>query len=174
MFLAKLNRLAVVGLVALVSAGPQATPQRGSPPAPAKPTPPKTAAPAAGSEDLTVHPEIIAQDFNPLTVSIYGIRVGDKTDKVPKEKMDRMAVAYPGIMKLQGGYQLRYSPITLTVTALMLNGRETLARTGFLDRYDVEFRYGKGDIADDRHIIYLNRRLLFIFNSQDITSVEIR
>jgi hypothetical protein len=169
MFLGKLNRLAVVGLLGLMSAGPQATPQRSTSPAAAKP-----ATAAASSEDLAVHPEILTQDFNPLTVSIYGIKVGEKTDKVPKEKMDRLAAAYPGIMKLQGGYQLRYNPTTLTVTALMMNGRETLVKTGLLDRYDVEFRFGKADIADDRHMIYLNRRLLFIFNSQDITSIEIR
>jgi len=169
MFLAKLNRLAVVGLVSLVSAGPQPTPQRSSPPPAAKP-----AAPAASSEDLTLHPEIITQDFNPLTVSLYGIRVGDKTEKVPKEKMDRLGGTAQSIMRLQNGYQLRYNPRSLTVTALVINGRDALINTGLLDRYDVEFRFGKPDISDDRHAIYLNRRLLFTFNSTEIAGIEVR
>jgi len=177
MSLRKLNVLVAAGLtaglVALVSAGPQAAPPKtNTPPGAAKPA---TAAPArvSNAEELSEHPEIITQDFNPQVVSLFGVKVGDKTAKVAKENMDRMP-SLPGIMKLQDGFQLRYNPTTLTVTALVVSSRNALLKANLLDRYDVEFRFGKPDISDDRHAVYLSRRMLVTYNSQDITGIEVR
>jgi hypothetical protein len=164
---------AVLSLVFFIGAGPQvAAPgaPRGSAAAP-----PKSAAPAAVStEEITEHPEILTMDFSPLTVSLYGVHVGDSTSKVPIPKMDRMTGTLPGIMKLLDQYQLRYNPKTLIVTALVVNNRQALVKAGLLDRYDVEFKFGKPDIADDRHVIYLSRRLLVTFNNAEISTIEVR
>ena len=181
MSLGKLNCLAALGLLAVVSAGPQtAAPKQTTPPAGARASsPPGTAKPApavaaASAEDLSEHPEIITQDFNPQVVSLFGVKIGDSTSKVQAKNMDRLAGTLPGIMKLGDGNQLRYNPTTLTVTGLVVGGRNSLIKAKLLDRYDVEFRFGKPDISDDRHAVYLSRRLLFIYNSQDITQVEVR
>ncbi len=181
MSLGKLNCFAALGLLAMVSAGPQAAAPRQTPPptgarvsSPQGTAKPATAAPAASPEDLADHPEIITQDFNPQVVSLFGVKIGDKTAKVQTKDMDRFAGTLPGIMKLHDGYQLHYNPTTLTVTGLVVSGRNALIKAQLLDRYDVEFRFGKPDISDDRHAVYLSRRLLFIYNSQDITQVEVR
>jgi hypothetical protein len=183
MFSRKLNGLVIVGLtaglVALVSAGPQAAapktnaPKTTAPPSSGKPA---AAAPvrAADAQELSEHPEILTQDFNPQLVTLFGVKVGDKTAKVSVANMDRMAGTMPGIMKLQEGYQLRYNPITLTVTSLVVSNRNALIKANLLDRYDVEFRFGKADISDERHAVYLSRRMLVTFNSQDITGIEVR
>ena len=162
------------GLVALVNAGPQATPRTTTPPGAAAKPGAATPNHAANPQELSEHPEILTQDFNPQVVSLFGVRVGDKTAKVAKENMDRMAGTLPGIMKLQDGFQLRYNPITLTVTSLVVSNRVALLKANLLDRYDVEFRFGKPDISDDRHAVYLSRRMLVTYNSQDITAIEVR
>ncbi len=170
MFVEKANRLAAMGLLLLIGAAPQATPVKPAAPGATKPP----AAPAATSQDLTEHPELLSMDFIPSEVSLFGVHVGDKTAKVPVAKMDRVTGTLPGLMKLQDQYQLRYNPMTLTVTALVVSNRVALLKAGFQDRYDVEFRFGKPDISDDRHAMYLNRRLLATFNNLDINTVEVR
>jgi len=175
MSLRKMNVLLVVGLtaglVALASAGPQA-----ASPKPSTPGAARSAAPAnsASAQELSEHPEILTQDFNPQVVTLLGVRVGDKTSKVAKESMDRMAGTLPGIMKLQDGFQLRYNPVNLIITALVVSNRVALAKANLQDRYDVEFRFGKPDISDDRHAIYLSRRMLVTYNNQEITGIEVR
>ena len=88
--------------------------------------------------------------------------------------MDLISNTMPGMMKMKEGNQLRYNPLTLTVTALVVNNRTWLLKANLQDRYDVEFRFGKPDISDDRHAVYLSRRMLVTYNSQDITGIEIR
>jgi len=56
----------------------------------------------------------------------------------------------------------------------MVSSRNALLKANLLDRYDVEFRFGKPDISDDRHAIYLNRRMLVTYNGQDINGIEVR
>jgi len=183
MSLRKLNALFAVGLsaalVAIVSAGPQAAAPKNvaGQAAPKTATPPastaKPAAPGASAQELSEHPEILTQDFNPQVVSLFGVKLGDKTAKA-KDSMDLISNTMPGMMKMKEGNQLRYNPLTLTVTALVVNNRTWLLKANLQDRYDVEFRFGKPDISDERHAVYLSRRMLVTYNSQDITGIEIR
>jgi hypothetical protein len=170
MIVKKVKCLTAAGLLLLISAAPQATPVK-----PAVQGAAKTAAPAAAAaQDLVEHPEILTMDFSPSTVSLFGVHVGDKTAKVPVAKMDRNTGTLPGIMKMVDSYQFRYNVTTLTVTALVVSNRSALIKAGLQDKYDVEFRFGKPDISDDRHAVYLNRRLLATFNNSDINTIEIR
>jgi hypothetical protein len=174
MIFSKLNRLAVLGTLLLAGAIPQtATPAKPKTPAAAGAAKPPAAA-AANSEEITEHPEILTSEFIPSAITIFGVHVGDKTSKVPVAKMDRLSGTAPGLMKLANNMQLRYNPTNYNVTALVVSDHLTLVRAGLQDRYDVEFKFGKGDIYDERHVIYLNRRLLVTFNGNDIVGLEIR
>jgi hypothetical protein len=42
------------------------------------------------------------------------------------------------------------------------------------DRYDAEFKFGVPDIQNDRHAIYLKKRMLITYDNNNLMSVEIR
>jgi hypothetical protein len=137
------------------------------------------AAPAAPrgnpvTTDIAEHPEILMTDFNPANLALYGAHVGDPTSKVQADKIDRFSGTLPGLIKLAGYYQVRYNPTTYTVTALVLTDHQTLVKIGLADRYDAEFKFGVPDIQNDRHGIYLKKRVLCNYDNNNLVSVEIR
>lgn len=137
------------------------------------------AAPAAPhanpvSVDITEHPEVLMGDYNPALLSVFGAHIGDPTSKIQADKIDRFSGTLPGIMRLAGFYQVHYNPNTYTVTGLMLTDHPTLVKIGLADRYDAEFKFGVPDIQDNRHALYLKKRLLINFDNTNVLSVEIR
>lgn len=175
--------LASLGILALISAAPPApappapAPRITTPSAAAKTTTPPAAAAAGASDaanDLSQHPELILTDLNPAAVNLYGVKIGDPTTKMPKEKMDRLAGTILGLMKLSDQCALRYNPNTYTVTGLVISNPKIIAKTGLYDRYEAEFKLGWGDIHDEHHMIYLKKHLLLQVNGAEVVGFEIR
>jgi len=158
MLMKYLGLLAVCSMLTLVSAAA----------APAAPRPNPV------STDLTEHPEVLMTDCNPALLSIFGAHVGDPTSKIQADKIDRFSGTLPGLMKLAGLYQVRYNPTNYTVTALVVSDHATLVKIGLADRYDAEFKFGVPDIQNDRHAIYLKKRMLITYDNNNLMSVEIR
>ena len=102
------------------------------------------------------------------------MKIGDPTTKMPKDKMDRLSGTILGLMKLSDLCALRYNPNTYTVTGLVVSNPKIIAKTMLYDRYETEFRLGAGDIHDERHAIFLKKRLLMLFNGAEVVGFEIR
>jgi hypothetical protein len=156
MLMKKLGRLVAPSLLLLLGAVPAAP----------------TANPV--STDIAEHPEILMTDFNPANLSIFGAHVGDPTSRIHADKIDRFSGTAPGLMRLAGLYQVRYNAATYTVTALIVTDRQVLTKIGLGDRYDVEFKLGVPDIQNDHHAIYLKKRLLALFDNNNLVGLEIR
>jgi len=107
------------------------------------------------------------------------VPLSDGADSLPAAPPSRRrtSVARPlgvGLVGLWLSVLVLLPLAALTVTSLVVSSRNALLKANLLDRYDVEFRFGKPDISDDRHAIYLNRRMLVTYNGQDINGIEVR
>lgn len=123
--------------------------------------------PVASALDQSKNPAVLLTDFNPRTLNVYGVRLGDGYDAVPNDKVQ--LGSGDGYLHLASNVGVLHDG--KRITALVIWG-EPLKGIGLVDRFDAELAFGVPDIKDSAHMIYLKRRLIVVTAGVEIVQIQ--